>query len=323
MPKLSNYLLRTALVVGTFVMPAMTMPTSAQDLVKIIVGIPPNLSGLPVHYAEAKGYFDEAGLDVEISLLNAGSAAVPQLLGGQMNFATIDTVVTITGRGKDIPLVITAPNTTGIPNPDRGYGNLIASATSSVASLEDLVGKTVAVNQLNGTVWAVTRAALDNAGVDSSKVEFLEVPPPQMVAALQQGRVEVAILGEPASSMAIAEGMKALGNIEARSVPGLPTFTFVSAEEWVNANLETVQKFNEIIIRANTEINADRATAIEIAKQTTTIPPEILEMVFLPIFGTKAVDAEGVQGMTNLAVKYGLISEADAPAPETVLAGGN
>lgn len=259
MQKLSSYLLRTALVVGSFVMPAMTMPTSAQDLVKVIVGIPPNLSGLPVHYAEAKGYFEEAGLDVEISLLNAGSAAVPQLLGGQMNFATVDTVVTITGRGKNIPLVITAPNTTGIPNPDRGYGNLIASATSSVTSLEDLVGKTVAVNQLNGTVWALTRAALDNAGVDSSKVEFLEVPPPQMVAALQQGRVEVAILGEPASSMAIAEGMKALGNIEARSVPGLPTFTFVSAEEWVNANLETVQKFNEIIIRANTEINVDRA----------------------------------------------------------------
>ena len=71
------------------------------------------------------------------------------------------------------------------------------------------------------------------------------------------------------------------------------------------------------------QLGVHSTSMAEIAKQTTTIPPEILEMVFLPIFGTKAVDAEGVQGMTNLAVKYGLISEADAPAPETVLAGGN
>src|SRR2546428_2124335 len=77
----------------------------------ITVGVPGTLSGLAVHLAEEKGYFKEAGLDAKIITLAAGSAAVPQLLGGQLNFAAVDTVVTLTARSKNIPLVMTAPNT--------------------------------------------------------------------------------------------------------------------------------------------------------------------------------------------------------------------
>lgn len=285
----------------------------------ITVGVPGTLSGLPVHLANEKGYFREAGLDAKIINLTAGSAAVPQLLGGQLNFAAVDSVVTLTARSRNIPLVMTAPNTVGIANPERGFGNLVASATSAVKTLKDLVGRTVAVNQINGTAWAIARATLDNAGVDSSKVQFLEVPPPQLVAALQQGRADAAVLSEPGTSMAIGQGMRQLTNVDATTVAGNHTFTFVSAEAWVKSNPEAARRFNAVMIKANTELNANRELAVSLASRHTSVPPEILAKVFMPYFGTVPITAETLQKVVAIAVKYGALPADKVPPLDNVI----
>ncbi|HSV58302.1 MAG TPA: ABC transporter substrate-binding protein [Variovorax sp.] len=285
----------------------------------ITVGVPGTLSGLPVHLANEKGYFREAGLDAKIISLTAGSAAVPQLLGGQLNFAAMDTVVTLTARSKNIPLVMTAPNTVGIANPERGFGNLVAGADSPVKSLKDLAGRTVAVNQINGTAWAIARGTLDNAGVDSSKVQFLEVPPPQLVAALQQGRADAAVLSEPGTSMATSQGMRQLSNVDATTVAGNHTFTFVSAEPWVKANPESVRRFNAVMIKANTELNGNRELAVALASRHTSVPPEILAKVFMPNFGTVPITPETLQKVVAVAIKYGVLPADKVPVLDSVI----
>lgn len=291
----------------------------AADPTHITVSIPPTLSGLPVHLAEEKGYFRDAGLDAKIVVLGAGSSAVPQLLGGQINFAAVDVVVTLTARSKNLPLLMTAPNTVGVAKPERGYGNLIASVASPVKTLKDLVGRTVAVNQVNGTAWANARAVLDNAGVDSSKVQFLEVPPPQMIAALQQGRVDAAVLSEPGSTMATGQGMRQLANVEAGTVEGDHTFTFVSSEAWVKANPEATRKFNAVMLKANSELNANREQALALASRHTSVPPEVLAKVFMPIFGTVPITAQTLQKVVAIAAKYGVLSADKLPPLTSVI----
>jgi len=298
---------------------SMTPTAYAANAIAITVSIPPTLSGLPVRLAEEKGYFREAGLDVKIVTLGAGSAAVPQLLGGQINFAAVDSVVTLTARSKNIPLLMTAPNTVGVANTERGYGNLIASAASPVKTLKDLIGRTVAVNQINGTAWANTRAMLDNAGIDSSKVQFLEVPPPQMVASLQQGRADAAVLSEPSASMATGQGMRQLANVEAGTVAGDHTFTFVSSETWVKANPEAVRKFNAVILKANAELNTNRDQAITLASRYTSVPPEVLAKVFMPNFGTVPITPETLQKVVAIATKYGVLTAEKLPPLTSVI----
>jgi len=295
-------------------------PTArAAGEVPISIGIPPTLSGLAVHHANDKGYFREAGLDVKIVILSAGSAAVPQLLGGQLHFAAVDTVVTLVARSKNIPLMFTAPNTVGIATPDRGYGNLVATAASGAKTIKDLAGKTIAVNQINGTVWALTRATLDNAGVDSSKVQFLEVPPPQLLAALQQGRADAAALAEPAVSMALTQGMRLITNVEATTMAGNHTFAFVSAEAWAKANGDAVRKFNAVMMRANAELNGSRELAMAIAAKTTSVPPEVLSKVVMPNFGATPISPETLQKVTEIAAKYGLVPADKMPPLSSVI----
>jgi NitT/TauT family transport system substrate-binding protein len=296
-----------------------TPKVRAAGEVPIAIGVSPTLSGLAVHHANDKGYFREAGLDAKIVILSAGSAAVPQLLGGQLQFAAIDTVVALVARSKNIPLMFTAPNTVGIATPERGYGNLVATAASGAKTIKDLAGKTIAVNQINGTAWALARATLDNAGVDSSKVQFLEVPPPQLLAALQQGRADAAALAEPAVSMALAQGMRLITNVEATTLAGNHTFAFVSAEPWAKSHADAVRKFSAAMIRANTELNANRDLALAIAAKTTSVPLDVLSKVVMPNFGTTAISAETLQKVTEIAVKYGLVPADKMPPLASVI----
>jgi NitT/TauT family transport system substrate-binding protein len=163
------------------------------------------------------------------------------------------------------------------------------------------------------------RATLDNAGVDSSKVQFLEVPPPQLLAALQQGRADAAALAEPAVSMALAQGMQLIGNVEATTMAGNHTFVYVSAEPWAKANAEAVRKFGAVMMRANAELNASRELALAIAAKTTSVPPDVLSKVVMPNFGTTAVTPETLQKVMAIAVKYGLVPADKMPPLSSVI----
>jgi NitT/TauT family transport system substrate-binding protein len=56
--------------------------------------------------------------------------------------------------------------------------------TSPIKGAKDLEGKTVAVNTLNNIVHLMAMAWIDKNGASSGKVKFVEVPFPQMEAAL-------------------------------------------------------------------------------------------------------------------------------------------
>ena len=54
---------------------------------------------------------------------------------------------------------------------------------------KDLEGKTIAVNTLNNICGVTINATLEEKGVDVSTLKYTEVPFPEMVAALEKGRV--------------------------------------------------------------------------------------------------------------------------------------
>ena len=69
---------RVALVVATCMLAGtMAVPVSADELKgsgeKLIVGTMANALGLPVHWAQEKGYFEDAGLDVDLEIFATGA----------------------------------------------------------------------------------------------------------------------------------------------------------------------------------------------------------------------------------------------------------
>jgi NitT/TauT family transport system substrate-binding protein len=296
---------------------------SAAGAETITVGTSPTLSGLDVFYAIDKGYFKDAGLDVKTEIMTSGAQAVPLLLNNTIQLALIDTAIVISARSRDIPLIITAPSIVGAPDKARGYGNLMVLGDSDIKSLKDLPGKTIAVAQINGTIWAMVRATLDKNGIDSTQVKFAEVPLPQIYTTLQQKRADVGFIPEPLTSIALADGARILYNPEADTVAGVPVLPYTSLEPWAKANLESLKKINEILIRVHREFNGNKEVAIEAAKKFTKTPPDLLPKLFFPIYDTNKLDGAKMQVFIDLALKYGLVTNPEkAPkASEIVLPG--
>src|SRR5437899_1492455 len=127
------------------------------------------LCGVPYEVARSAGFFKNHGLEVELVYTRGGNAAMQALVGGAVDYAAtaLDVAIqayanvgadirrfAVTGR---LPLfaVVTAPR-----------------SASTITSIKQLEGKTVAVSALGNADHALTLYLLKQAGAGASTVRF-------------------------------------------------------------------------------------------------------------------------------------------------------
>lgn len=283
----------------------------------ITVGTSGQLSNVDVHIGMSQGIFARAGLTVTPQTLTAGSTAIPLLLQGTMQFATVDLATAITATQQNVGVTAVAPNNVGVPGV-VGYAGVVAAPGSGIAGLRDLEGRSVQVNQLNGTAAVLVKATMKKAGFDPGKVRFVEIPPTQALAALQAGRVDAAVLSEPNVTAALAAGMKYIANPEKDTIPDLPAFVFLASKAYVARNPAVVKAFTTAVLAANKQANADVALARTTAEQSTQVPAATLAKVTFPKFGEQPLTAGHIKAYEDLLLEFGGLPGA-APSPESVL----
>ncbi|MDQ1658148.1 MAG: NitT/TauT family transport system substrate-binding protein [Cryptosporangiaceae bacterium] len=284
----------------------------------IAVGNGPFLSNADLYLSNEKGYFGENGLKTNIKVLTAGSNAVPQLLNNSLQFAAVDVATAITAVAQHLPVQVVAPNTVGSAG-KIGYAGVMVGPNSGIASPAGLVGKTVAVNQINGTAMILTKATLAKAGVDPEKVKFTEVAPPQLVPTLAAGRVDAAVLGEPGVTAAASMKMKYLFNLEEQTVPGAVTFVYITSKAYAAKNPGVVKSFDAALRKGHVYANAHPDEVRTIAKTSTQVPAPLLAKVTLPTFGEKAVDPAEIDTWITLLEQYGGFDKSKAPSASALL----
>ena len=84
----------------------------------------------------------------------------------------------------------------GAATTDKAWDALLAPK-GGVTDAKQLEGKTVSVNTLKNLPEVAVRNALEQAGVDPSTVKFVEIPFPDVPAALESKRVDAAFAVEP------------------------------------------------------------------------------------------------------------------------------
>jgi NitT/TauT family transport system substrate-binding protein len=292
---------------------------STANPTSVTVGVPGLLLNADIFMAHQSGAFTDAGLAVKNQIISAGTNAVPQLLNGSMQFGVVDLATAIVAAQQGVAISVVAPMAVGSSD-SRGFGGVIARPGAGIAKPADLVGKKVAVNQLNGTSQTLVTASLKKQGADATKVQYVEVAPDQTIAALKSGRVDAAVTGEPLISMALGMGMRYILNQEQDTVAGSATFVFVAAKSYIGSHPAVVAAFEKAIISANTAANSDAAAVKQIMIKQDRVPPALASAVVAPTFGTQSVSAKDIQTTTDLMVANGQLPAAKAPKPESVLA---
>ncbi len=134
-----------------------------------------------------KGYLAEEGLEMEM-IRAGGGVATPALVSCEIHYSTsAASSVSASMKGAPIKVIYT--------NADRpGYE--LWSSSPDIRTLQDLVGKTVAIQSRGDTMEIATRMVLMKHGIDPDSVVYSAMGVgAQRLAAVQQGTVAAAVLG--------------------------------------------------------------------------------------------------------------------------------
>jgi NitT/TauT family transport system substrate-binding protein len=290
-------------------------PAEAADGTRTIeVGALAIADTAPVHLAQSQGFFKKQGLNAKITPVQGGAASVSGVVGGQFDFGFANTTSLLTGQEQGLPLKVVANGVASTGEQGEDYSAVLVKEDSAVTSAKGLEGKTVAVNQLKNIGDTTVRASVRKAGGDPDKVEFVEMPLPDMPAALDKGQVDAIWAVEPFVTLASEQGGRAVAWNYADAAPDLTVAMYFTTTKTAQEDPGLVKKFtaaiNEALAYADSHPDAVRAEL----KTYTKIPEAAVAKIVLPKWPT-AINRESVQTVADLARGDGVLQkDADLDA---------
>lgn len=284
------------------------------------VAVFPSLNALGARTAELEGMFDEVGLTVEFVTTTTPADAMPQLVGGEIDFALMDVSTPTIARSQGIPIVMVAPGAVGteVDESGLGVGNFWVRKDSDITSIADIENAVFGIPQSKSQLWIDVRLAVDRAGGDSSRISFIEVP--NSIAALKSGSVDVITSAEPTGTALSADpDVRLLSGFVSGAVGEL-AYAYVALEETAEAGPDLVEDFSAAILKANELLNEDPSVAPRIATSYIDADPELLEKAVYQKFGEEPISREDVENARDRVLRYGLIDADDAPSADEMLA---
>ena len=140
----------------------------------------------------------------------------------------------------------------------------------------------MATNTLNNIGHIMQQVWVRERGGDPRRVNFVEVPFPQMPAALAQSRVDAIGPTDPFMTVASSQGARVLA-YHYKEVSDVTLFAYYGAtDEWVSRNADLAQRLHRVSQRANsmlsTSADEQRAAAVRLLNMS----PEVAAQVAFP-----------------------------------------
>ena len=273
---------------------------------KLRVGVLPFSESLAAIIADKQGFFREEGLDVALTRFDSGAIAVPILQSGRIDVVLSNTVATLQAIDQGLDAMVLAPGAIVASAPPDTTTALIVRK-DSIRSLKELEGKRLAVNVINSSAWLHAVAALDNHGVDFTKVRFTEVPFPQMNDPLLNGQLDAVLQVEPFRSALMATGKaEILSWTYVEAAPNTDVTQYIALRPWVEAHRDITVRFVRAVSRGVQFAAANEAATRHINQQFTNLNPELENRVLLPRLGTQ-VSFNELNHTIEMMHKYGLL----------------
>ncbi|WP_433528089.1 ABC transporter substrate-binding protein [Micromonospora sp. CA-263727] len=275
---------------------------------KVKVGAIPIVDVAPLHLGISKGFFAEQNIEVEVVNTTGGAAAVPGVVNGEFDFAFGNVVSLIVARSQKIPLKAIAEGNSSTGEQGKDFGGIVVPADSPITSASELAGKTVAVNNLKNIGDTTVRASIRKAGGDPSGVKFVELPFPDMPAAVNGKRVDAAWIVEPFFTVAQDQGAKVIASNFVDTAPNLTIAAYFTTEKTVQQKADLTKRFTAAIEKSLAYAQENPAEARAALLTYTQIDPAVAEKITLPGWSGQ-INRDSVQTMADLMLADGLISE--------------
>lgn len=276
-------------------------PTVTQK--KIRIGYLPIAAELPLFVAVEKGYFKEAGIEVELVRLassndlgNAATSDQIDILAGAASNVVFDIGRT---AGKRHLLFAVNPYSN---SPGHVTDHLIVRNNSGINTIADLKGKKVA--GFPGSVRVLIFLILEKHGVPRDSYEYLELPPANWQPALQSGSIDAGVALEPSATQILKDGVgtSILKGFYAELMPDMPlSGHWVAADFYARADKAQLAAFIDAYTKAITFCREHEREAKSYLPKYANVREDILDGVNLnPWKSYPELDIQKLQAYADL-----------------------
>ncbi len=263
---------------------------AAQDTVTLKMGLLPILDVLPFYVAEEAGYFEDAGLDMELIPVSSALERDQLLLAGEIDGMLNDLISTgIFNQDRPrIQIVAMARRAYA----DAPQFRILAAPGSNITTAADLAGVPIAISE-NSVIHYIALRILENEGVDAGDLEFIPEPNiPVRFQLLMEGALQAACLPDPLAQAAIEGGAILVADDSALVEQEFSQSVLSFRTEVINDEPEAVQAFVDVWMMAADAINADPDAYRELWMEKTRVPDSVKDTYVLPPFPTYAITGE-------------------------------
>ena len=301
---------------------SLAAPALAAAPIPLKVGYIPVGDCLQFYVAEEQGYFAAQGLAVTGAPMKGGAVIAPAVEGGELAIGWSNTVSIILAQAKGFDFAFLAPGAEGVAVTNDVHALLVA-ADSKIASVKDLAGKTVAINTLGNINEAAMRALAEQAGIAPDSIRLVEVPFPDMAAALSKGSVQAALVLEPFVTDAVSRGAAKILVPSPHAAFGSPYLIggWFAKKAWIKAHPAEAAAFTRAVTQASAFIAAHPDKARAILSERTKLDPQLAAKIVLPRFPETLAPA-ALQGVIDVSARFGLLAKP-FPAADLLAVPGN
>lgn len=278
-------------------------------LTTVTAGVIPIVDVAPVYLGVEQGFFSDRGIDLQLESGSGGAAIVPGVISGEFDFAFSNVVSLIVAREQGLPLTTLSNGVTSAGEQGADFGGVFVLSDSDVTSAADLEGLTVAANNLNNIGDTTVRQSVREAGGDPAEVDFVELPFPDMPAALETGQIDAVWAVEPFASTIREAGHREIASNFVDTHPDLSVAAYFTDEGRLAEDPELFEDITEALHESLSYAEDNPDEVRRILATYTEIDPDLIEQMALPRF-PEEINEESVETLAELMVTDGLLDEA-------------
>lgn len=257
----------------------------------------------PVYIALAKGFYEEAGVALELTTFS-GNDAAPAFAAGRVD-------MTSTAGSSALTLAANGVAFKNFLIPDFSVGADGILARNTVNDLADFKGRRIAVELVAASHFMLLQV-LDTVGLKEEDVTLINLAPDVAAAAYRSGEVDIAVTYAPYLGQVNKEVPDGRIIFDTAAMPTAIVDYYQVRDDVLAAKPEAVKAFVKATFKGLDFLRSDPAAALDICAKAMGVPADAvaqdLKGVYLPS------PQENVAAMTDPQSQYYVIDKMRALA---------
>lgn len=265
-----------------------------------------DLHQLAAFVALEKGLYKKEGLEVTVGgIFKAGPELMTAFASKDLDFGYVGeapAILSVANKVADVKIIAQA-NLEG--------SAIVVKKGSGIKTLENLVGKTVAVPGYGQVQDLLFRKALWNSHIPIKSVNTIIIKPPEMISALQTRQIDAFVAWEPYPSKAVTSGVGEILFLSGKIWAKHPCCVVVADSAFIAKNPDSILSLLKAHVQATRFIQENPKEALEIGVKYTGMDPETVRLAMSHIIYEYIPNVQGLVEYVNFIKEMGLLKKVD------------